>query len=119
MLPSTNTLPAIILLAKAPIRPAIPAETVTNGDALYFTATPTPIPAPVSEAHIFPIRINIVPIGLFPANFPICSMIKPIISVENNPHAIPVNPSIQICSNSFFPLFLITSNFSFIFFTSF
>ena len=62
MLPFTNTLPANILLANAPIKPAIPAEIVTNGDALYFTATPTPIPAPVNTLQTFPIKISIFPI---------------------------------------------------------
>lgn len=92
--PPVKTVPAKILLAKLPIVPAIAEDTVTYGLALYLLATPIPIPAPVKLAAILPIVISIPPIQPG-SNFPICSIIVPIIKVENNPQAIPVNPSIH------------------------
>ena len=108
IVPSTKTEPCNILLAKAPITPAIAAEIVTKGVSLYFTATPTPIPAPVKLAAIFPITTIKFP-TFPPINFPSCSIIKPIIKVENKPQAIPVKPSINTYEKTFFILVLISS----------
>jgi len=108
IVPSTKTEPCNILLAKAPINPAIAAEIVTKGVSLYFTATPTPIPAPVKLAAIFPITTIKFP-TFPPISLPSCSIINPIIRVENKPQAIPVKPSINTYEKNFFILVLISS----------
>ena len=96
-----NTAPDMTSPANAPIVPTTAADTITRCPASSFRATPAPIPAPVSPAATFPsvkIRFPIFP----PQYVPICWMIVPIISVANSPCAIPVSPSINILSRSFF-----------------
>ena len=105
MVPSTSTVPARILLANPPTIPAVAADTATKGGSLNLCATPTPMPALVIAAAIFPRKNSISP-ACPPIRFPTCWIIVPTIRVANSPIAIPLNPSIKMWFKTFFTVFI-------------
>ena len=62
---------SVARLGNAPTIPATAAEMVVSGEDLSFTATPTPIPAPVTVFATLPIAAKQLPTILSPIIEPI------------------------------------------------
>ena len=85
---------------KAPRKPTTPDAKTTNLGAFNAYATPIPITGPVSAIAIVDTATRNV--ATPPLKFiAICFIIRPIISVQNNPSAIPFNATIKYLLNNF------------------